>query len=59
MSYSHRVLTFCRVASVAATVAIFAGSSPLVAQTSSSADYRASVGPGYFGIAGEPFFQPG
>ena len=45
MSFSYRVSTFCRVASIAATVALFTGLTPLSAQTSSSADYRASVDP--------------
>ena len=54
MSYSHRVFTFCRVASVAAIVALFAGLSPLVAQSSSSADYRASADPDISALPASP-----
>jgi hypothetical protein len=50
MSYSHRFLNFCRMASVAAAVYFFAGMSPLVAQTSSSADYRSSLDTDIFAL---------
>src|SRR4051794_20915771 len=45
MSFSHRVSIFCRIAFVATAALLVSGLNPLLAQTSSSADYRASVDP--------------
>ena len=45
MSYSYRLLTIIRVAAVSAAVTIAGGMSPLLAQTSSSAEYKLAADP--------------